>query len=150
MPDRKRRIAARGLLLALGGLIAGAPASPAALPIACVSPCDISASGQTGYLAPATDIASGTTVVWHTTEDHTHPTTEGVATGSGACFNANITFERPSEPVVFNLTGAGVTATQASSGTLPCPSAVAVGDGSYALFYHCRLHPNMIGMLRVE
>jgi len=153
MPEatsRASRLLIRSLLIAAGTSVAVVPAAPAALPIACASPCVISASGQTGYVAPVTDIATGTSVSWFTTEDNTHPTTEGIAAGSVGCFDAKITMEAPTAPVRFDLAGGGLTATSDTLGTQTCVSAVALPDGSAALFYHCRLHPNMIGVLRVE
>lgn len=130
-------------LVAGAMLPAGGGGARAALPIACADPCTVSASAVSGYTPAVVDLASGTSVLW-TATDSSHPTTEYAGRGE-PCFFAVASATPPASPVKFDLAGGVVTA----NGT-PCTGAAVLPDGSALVSYHCLLHPNMNGVLRVE
>jgi plastocyanin len=136
-------LASATLILAFAGLQASADP----LPGSCAAPCTIDAA-STGYTMPATVIASGTDVVWHSTDvAHVQRDTSIPAVGSPvACFSAS-SGSADSDPVTFTIDN-GVLEATTGGVTKTCGNAVAAG-GNFVLPYHCAIHPNMNGVLVV-
>lgn len=133
------------VLVAGLGFVPRAGASPAD----CASPCVVTATFA-GYVPPVVPIAGGTEVAWHTA-DPSHPTADF---GADKCFRVPVGAGVTPVPVRFDVVGGGVEATTAPGTPLqttsPCTEVVALVDGSYAVPFHCLIHPHMVGTLRVD
>jgi plastocyanin len=119
----------------------------AASPLACADPCPIAGHAVAGYTPAVTDIASGSHVQF-SSSDSTHPTAEFAGAGD-ECFLVVASPTSIPSPVRFDLAAGALTASVADV-SRACTSAHALPDGSALLTYHCRLHPNMNGILRIE
>lgn len=137
------------LAAASAALVLPSPAPLAqATPAACADPCTINSSFY-AYIAPVTEVASGTDVSWDSI-DFSHPTAEQVVLGGGApCFSVPVTPGNPSAPVSFAIVDGGVTATAEGGSPKACSSAIALGDVGYVLPYQCIQHPQMQAALLV-
>lgn len=130
-------LAAAGLAVGTGPVAAPARATP----LACTGDCSVVAY-EAGYLSPVTEITSGSSLVF-TSIDSSHPTGEAFPT-TDACFGVPANNVEAPIPVRFDHTGTGVEATVEGT-TVPCSSAEALPDGSYAVAFRCRIHPWMFG-----
>lgn len=126
------------LAVATAGLVAPSPLPAEATPLACDPHCTITASAA-AYIAPVTEIASGSSVHWMSI-DIGHPTSEQTLLNGGGsgCFHVAASPGVATPPVVFAIAGGGVTADG-----VPCSSAIGLGDVGFALPYHCTQHPEM-------
>lgn len=139
-------MSARVLLLApLLALAALASASP--VPDTCEDPCRI-VGHSFAYVAPVAKVTSGDSVVWGSL-DTTHVNGDGSGSGAGAtCFAVSGSVVEDSEPVRLDIVDGALLATVGLT-TLECTTAELLDDGSFALPYHCLLHPIMRGVLVV-
>lgn len=139
---------ARALLAGMLALLTAMPS--AASPLACASPCEIPTNAA-AYVAPVTEIASGTTVLWRTS-DTSHPTADA-ADVSERCFLVPVGVGVAPVPVRFDIAGDAVLATTpGSSGPQirTCTSASPLPAGGFSLPYRCLLHPWMVGTLLID
>lgn len=139
----------RALLAIAIALAAAAPsiAAPSgAGPPTCVDPCTITTT-DAGYVAPLTEIASGTSVRW-VSASGSHPTSNAVDPPA-RCFLVAAGPGVTPVPVRFDIAGSTVRATTGQV-TLDCSTAVALPTGGYVLPFQCLLHPWMHGSLLIE
>lgn len=116
-----------------------------ATPAECASPCTIETLAL-GYVLPVTEIASGTEVLWQTS-DSAHPTAD-FGSPSARCFQVSVGAGVDPVPVRFDVTGGGVEATQ-NGQTKPCTLVGQLPTGGWVVPFHCLLHPHMVGTLVV-
>jgi len=137
--------------LALAAALPGAASPAAATPLACADPCEI-VTNAAAYVAPVTEIAGGTTVLWRTS-DTSHPTAD-TADGAERCFIVAVGNGVAPVPVRFDVGGDSLLATTAAgtpqAQTRTCSSASPLPAGGYALPYRCLLHPWMAGALLID
>lgn len=142
-----RTIYAIVLLLACSGL------ALAALPATCADPCGLDASSA-GFILPVAVITSGSNVTWNAL-DITHVNADGTGTSTtDTCFRVNYSPGTPTVPVTFTIVNASLQASYPTgvnqTHVATCTEAIALPDGSFALTYYCKLHPEMRGVLVVE
>jgi len=131
----------RIVLFALGALLALPMASTASIPETCPDPCSIANGGVSFWIAP---IRSGSHVVFDGDGGHAMADGTSIAGDGPTCFTVP-----NGTPVRFDITGAALYATVVDEST-ECTTAETLPDGSFALPYHCRLHPTMRGVIVVS
>lgn len=132
----------KSIIAILLGIMAIASVVPAT-PLACSQNCTIAGS-STAYNPPVLELASGSSVVW-TSTDIGHINADGVLNGD-ACFIAVYSTEDASSPTTFEIVGNTLEAT-VDGETLACNTASRLPDGSFVLPYYCVIHTPMRGAL---
>ena len=134
-------------LFPLAILVVLALPAVAALPAVCGPDCHINASSLPGYDPIVAIIASGTTVTWHST-DSQHFTRDTSISGADQCFFADHPGGAASQPIVFDIVGDTLTATD-NGVTSVCGNAMGNGAVGFEMDYFCVLHPFMRASLVV-
>lgn len=114
-------------------------------PFPCTDTCEVP-SHVAGYVPPVLPIASGAQVVWSSLDtSHVHVETD--LAEPGPCFRVSSSTNRDAVPVRFDIVGDALVATRNPGTpfavTKVCADAVQAPAGSFALAYHCDIHPNM-------
>ncbi|MFN2614849.1 MAG: hypothetical protein ABR552_08565 [Actinomycetota bacterium] len=133
-----------GLVVATALVAALAPFGAHAA-VGCNDPCTVTAQSTQGYVSPAIDIPSASTVQWVGLEAIGHPTGD---LGAEPCFFVNVSSSDVAR-VTFTIAN-GVLKAKTGTTTKPCGGALQLPDGSFVLPYQCHIHPNMRGVIRVE
>ncbi len=140
------------LTLPLFALLAVSGLSIAAVPATCANPCGLQGSAL-GFVTPVAIVTSGSTVSW-TALDITHVNADGSGIQvTDTCFRVTYSNTAASTPVTLTIVGSELQATYDVGGvptTSTCATAKALPDGSFALPYYCKLHPEMHGLIVVE
>lgn len=131
----------KAAILALAALLALPIASTAALPDPCADPCSIPNGDVSFWIAP---VRSGSRVIFDGDGGHAMADGSGVAGSASSCFTVE-----NGVPVRLDIDAGALFAT-VSDEAVECTTAQALPDGSFALPYHCRLHPTMRGAIVVS
>lgn len=138
-------------LLIVGILLALAPTG-ATLPATCADPCTVTSDVDL-YTTPLAIVASGTTVTF-TASSGSHVNVDGSGIGeNGSCIATPSSASQDGNPYRLTIQDGALYAEGKDllgvDGVRECLSATALPDGSFALPFHCTLHPSMRGSLVV-
>ena len=117
-----------------------------ASPLRCDDPCVVDTNNG-GYLPPVVEIASGGSVVWHSTGGGHIQADFGQA---ASCFVTFVEGGGDSEAATFTIEDGALWANTTDLGDAECGNAKALPTGDFVLPYECTIHPNMRGTIVVQ